>query len=248
MVSLAVAADEAGWDGLFLWDHMWRPADRARAVGDVWVSLAAVAARTSHIRIGPMVVPLARRRPQKVARESVAIDHLSNGRLTMGVGLGVNTGGELERFGEVTDDVDRGVILDEALDVLLQLWSGQTVHHRGTHFTADGVRFLPVPVQHPRIPIWGAAVRDPGRRPLLRAAQLDGIFPVGASVEQVRRMRDRIGEIRGNLEGFDIALQEPVDVEPESLHTAGVTWLLRSIPSDAALVDAMHIASEDPRC
>jgi alkanesulfonate monooxygenase SsuD/methylene tetrahydromethanopterin reductase-like flavin-dependent oxidoreductase (luciferase family) len=79
MVELAVAAERAGWDGIFLWDHMWRPPERATHVGDVWIILTAIAAATAKIRLGPAVVPLARRRPQKVARETVSLDRLSLG-------------------------------------------------------------------------------------------------------------------------------------------------------------------------
>ena len=246
VVEVAVAAEDRGWDGLFLWDHIWRPPDRSKSVGDAWIALAAIATQTSRMRIGPMVVPLARRRPQKVARESVALDHLSGGRLTLGVGLGVNTGGELRRFGEVVDDRERGAVLDEALDVLLALWSGEEVHHKGPHFTAEGVRFQPTSLQQPRIPLWGAARATSGIGPLRRAARLDGIFPVGTSSEQLKRMLATIGEVRGTLDDFDVAMINPQDAQTGPLEDLGVTWSIRSIPDDVSLAQAIQIASTFP--
>src|SRR5947209_3268462 len=89
LADAALAAERAGFDGFFVWDHMLR-AGPARPMADPWVALAAVAARTETIRIGTLVTPLARRRPQKLARETVTLDQLSRGRLILGVGLGVN--------------------------------------------------------------------------------------------------------------------------------------------------------------
>ena len=149
VVDLAVAAEEAGWDGIFLWDHMWRPAHDGIDIADTWVTLSAIATATQRLRLGPTVTPLSRRRPQKVAREAVTLDRLSDGRLTLGVGLGVDTGGELERFGECAVEAVQAERLDEALELLVALWSGAEVNHRGRHFTADGVRFLPGPSNDP---------------------------------------------------------------------------------------------------
>jgi alkanesulfonate monooxygenase SsuD/methylene tetrahydromethanopterin reductase-like flavin-dependent oxidoreductase (luciferase family) len=246
VVRVAVAAEDAGWDGVFLWDHMWRPPDRTTYVGDAWIALAAVAARTSRIRLGPMVVPLARRRPQKVARESVALDHLSQGRLTLGVGLGVNTGGELARFGEIVDDIARGATLDEALEVVLALWSGETVRHAGPHYTVDDVRFRPVPLQLPRIPVWGAVRGDSGAKPLRRAAALDGVFPVGTPPEQLRRVVDVIGEERGGLDDFDVAVLNSSELDPESLADHHVTWVLDALAPDVTEFEAARVASSAP--
>jgi alkanesulfonate monooxygenase SsuD/methylene tetrahydromethanopterin reductase-like flavin-dependent oxidoreductase (luciferase family) len=83
LAELARAAESVGWDGLFLWDRIAYP-PRERAVADPWVALSAIASRTETLRPGPMITPLSRRRVQKVARETVTLDHLSNGRLTLG--------------------------------------------------------------------------------------------------------------------------------------------------------------------
>jgi len=242
VVELAIAAEESGWDGLFLWDHIWRPPERSPSVGDAWVTLSAIAARTTRMRIGPMVVPLARRRPHKVARESVALDHLSAGRLTLGVGLGVDTGGELQRFGEVADDVERGIVLDEALTVLMALWSGEEIHHAGPHFTVDGARFLPTPLQQPRIPVWAAVRGTSGSKPLRRAAQLDGIFPVSTTSDQLKRMLETIGQLRGTLDDFDVAVIDSSEWSSD-LEALGVTWSMQALPAEVTREQAHRIAS-----
>src|SRR5919204_1016951 len=118
---LGRAAESVGWDGLFLWDGIAYP-PRERAVADPWVALSAIASATDTLRLGPMVTPLARRRVHKLAREMVTLDHLSNGRLTLGIGLG--NGDDLEPFGEAVDPRERGRLLDEGLDRLGGLWSG----------------------------------------------------------------------------------------------------------------------------
>ena len=226
VMELAVAAEGAGWDGLFLWDHMWRPPEDVEDVADAWITLAGVAAVTRHIRLGTAITPLTRRRPHKVARETVTLDHLSDGRLTLGVGLGVNTGGELERFGEVADQAVMAERLDEALEVILGLWSGEVVNHHGRYFKVDNVRFQPGPVQRPRIPVWGAANGGCGPKPLRRAARLDGLFPVRTTYEQLAGMLAVIAEERGSMEGFDVAMQVAPDADLRELENAGATWAM----------------------
>jgi len=246
VVEIAVAAEQAGWDGIFLWDHMWRPSGKPQEVADAWICLSAIAVATTRIRLGPMVTPLARRRPQKVARETVTLDRLSAGRLTFGVGLGVDTGGELGRFDEETDDVARGDMLDEALSLLLALWSGQPVRHDGTHFTAEDVSFIPVAVQTPRIPVWAAARGGASARPLRRAATLDGLFPVHATVEQVVTMLEAVTHIRGTLDGYDVAVTTTGGEDPKALGSAGVTWMVRSIAEGAPASAVLTVASAGP--
>jgi alkanesulfonate monooxygenase SsuD/methylene tetrahydromethanopterin reductase-like flavin-dependent oxidoreductase (luciferase family) len=243
LADVAAACEHAGWDGVFVWDHVWRPEQRASEVGDAWISLAAMAGATERVRLGPMVVPLARRRPQVVARASVALDRLSGGRLTMGVGLGVDTGGELARFGEEVDPRRRAERLDEAIDVLRALWSGEPVTHRGQHYLADDVRFRPVPLQ-PRLPIWGAAWGgSPGTRPVRRAARLDGLFPWQVSPEQLREMVSLVATERGSLEGFDVAAVSNDPRTSASMVAAGATWLVHALPEGVTVRDAMRAAT-----
>jgi alkanesulfonate monooxygenase SsuD/methylene tetrahydromethanopterin reductase-like flavin-dependent oxidoreductase (luciferase family) len=173
-VELARAAEAAGWDGYFLWDHVirrqpWKP------MIDPWVTLAAIAVTTERMLLGPMVTPLARRRVSVVARESATLDLLSDGRLRLGVGLGAPDD-EFTRFGEDADPVRRARILDESLEALTALWSGETVNYRGDHIVADDVQFLPRPVAG-RVPVWVAG-GWPGGAPFRRAARHDGVWPV----------------------------------------------------------------------
>lgn len=152
-------AEEARFDGVFLRDHMVRPRRHELAVCDPWTALAAIALRTERITIGTRITPLSRRRPHDVAQQAVAVDYLSSGRLVLGVGLGADNGGELSRLGEITEARARAGALDEGLDLLCRLWSGEPVTHRGHHYRIDGLRFLPRPVQRPRIPIWSPRSR-----------------------------------------------------------------------------------------
>lgn len=244
VADVAAAAEASGFDGVFVWDHIWRDPARVTHVGDAWVTLCAVAARTERIRLGPMVVPLSRRRPQKVARESVALDLLSHGRLTVGVGLGVNTAGELTRFGEQDDPAERAAILDEALELLRSLWSGHEVHHDGPHFRADGVAFLPVACQTPGIPLWGAAQHGSGAAPLRRAARLDGLFPVGVDLDELGSMLEVVRAERGGLDGYDVALVRPPGASVEALEARGVTWVVTALAPTATRDEAFRAASD----
>jgi len=179
VAQLAVEAEEAGWNGFFLWDHInYKPAGSLdpMAIADPWIPLAAIGARTTAIKLGPMVTPLPRRRPWKLARETVTLDHLSGGRLILGVGLGSDGAGEYHDFGEPTDARAHGAMLDEALTILTRLWSGEEVSFQGQHYQLAPVRFLPTPVQQPRIPIWVAGIW-PHKKPFRRAAQFDGVYP-----------------------------------------------------------------------
>src|SRR5215469_9994995 len=106
VAQLAQESEEAGWNGFFLWDHLnykLEGSSDTLAIADPWILLAAIALRTTSIKLGPMVTPLPRRRPWKLARETVTLDHLSGGRLVLGVGLGSDYDGEYSAFGESSD-------------------------------------------------------------------------------------------------------------------------------------------------
>ncbi len=173
-MALARSAEEAGWDGLFLWDHML--AGPGVAVGDPWVTMAAIATATTRLRFGALVTPLPRRRPWVLARQIATLDRLSAGRLVAGIGVGDDGWSEFSSFGEAEDPVVRGEVLDEALDLLQNFLTGNEVHHHGRHFVVDTTALLPRPRQDP-LPIW-AACRWPHRKPLARAARLQGCFPI----------------------------------------------------------------------
>lgn len=237
---LAAEAEEAGWHGVFLWDHLtWRAP--VRQVADPWITLAAAAAATERLRLGPMVTPLARRRPAKVARETVTLDRLSGGRLTLGVGLGSDRfGGELSATGEQLDDRRRAQMLDEALEILTAAWSGRNVHHLGEHYTVDGVQFLPRPVRQ-RVPVWVAGF--PGKiRPLRRAALYDGFFPV--NLEHPGQLAEAVATITGlrqhTTAPYDIAVALPPGTDPAPYAAAGATWWLAEFEPEGVSVDQVR--------
>ena len=234
---IAGEAEKAGWDGCFIWDHLVRSI--VAPVVDPWVALAAIAVRTERIKIGALVTPLARRRPWKLARETVSLDHISNGRLIFGIGLGGSSGQtvEWENFGETVDLHERAEKMEEALEVLLGLWSGKPFSFKGRYFEVKESIFLPPPLQQPRIPIW-AAGNWPHKAPFRRAAKWDGAVPLFNPQEgqdplaQMKELVRFIRDTRGSLDNYEIVYGAP----PASRNSdrlketilpfieAGVTW------------------------
>jgi hypothetical protein len=148
---LAAEAEAAGWDGVFTWDGI--------AIGDAdtydpWVMMAAMAVRTERVRLGAIITPPARRRPWKLARETMTLDRLSKGRLVFPVGLGALDDGAFGNVGEPTDIRTRAELLDESLDIIEGLWTGEPFGYEGRHYRFGPMTFRPTPVQRPRIPIW----------------------------------------------------------------------------------------------
>lgn len=235
LVDLGAATDAAGWDGVFLWDHLYAGLATPFPVADPWVVLGALAGRTQRALIGPMVTPLARRRPEKVAREAVTVDRLSGGRLVLGVGLG-NPPQEFTAFGADADPSLRAARLDEALDVVRGLWRAEPFDHAGTHFTVCDAQFLPPPVAG-TIPVW-AACTTPHRAPLRRAARVEGVVLANTTPEggidplaaaDVRAATDEVHRHRGDLDGFDVAVLSPAVPGPGDLVAyaeAGATWVV----------------------
>jgi alkanesulfonate monooxygenase SsuD/methylene tetrahydromethanopterin reductase-like flavin-dependent oxidoreductase (luciferase family) len=236
---LAAEAEEAGWHGVFVWDHV-RWGAPVRQVADPWITLAAIATATERVRIGTMVTPLARRRPVKVARETATLDQLSGGRLTLGVGLGSDRfGGEFSKTGEQIEDRVRGQMLDESLEILTAAWSGEPVQHRGEHYTVDDVQFLPRPVQRPGVPVWAAGF--PGKiKPMRRAARYDGFFPVNLDhPDQVAEVAATIKDLR-QAGPYDIAVALEPGTDPAPYFEAGATWWLAEFAYDALSVDEVR--------
>ncbi|MFQ5558733.1 MAG: LLM class flavin-dependent oxidoreductase [Acidimicrobiales bacterium] len=240
LMELATAVERHGWDGLYLWDHVLRP--ETRVIIDPWVAMAAMATVTERIRLGPMVTPLSRRRLVKLAREVVTLDLLSRGRITLGLGLGVDSGGELTRLGEVVEPRDRGAILDEGSDVLAALLAGERVRHRGRHHLVDDVVLEPRPIQRPRPPIWCAAVRD-ADPPVRRAARFDGIFPIDIGGARFDRILELVASLRGSLDGFDVCVRAEPDGSPPDYAERGATWMVVAWPAVVDL-DELHAAVE----
>jgi alkanesulfonate monooxygenase SsuD/methylene tetrahydromethanopterin reductase-like flavin-dependent oxidoreductase (luciferase family) len=248
LAELGEAAERAGWDGFFLWDHVYyRPP--MQAVTDPWIALAAIATRTRRVALGPMVTPLARRRPHVVARQIVALDHLSAGRAVLGVGLGLDSsGGEFERFAEETDVGRRAQHFDEALGLLTALLSGGHVDHVGAHYRAADVRFLPTPLQE-HLPIWVAA-RWPHRRPLRRAARHDGVFVIDLEPDDVPAAIAVIEAERPDLmRPYDVVVHDQAGADPHRWAHTGATWLLATFDPFAVTVDEVRsvIADGPPR-
>jgi alkanesulfonate monooxygenase SsuD/methylene tetrahydromethanopterin reductase-like flavin-dependent oxidoreductase (luciferase family) len=222
VADLAARAEDRGWDGFFLWDHV-AYAEPVRRVADPWITLAAIAVATERVRIGPLVTPLARRRPHQLARETVTLDRLSGGRLILGVGLGSNRTGEFEpeRFGEEGAPRERARLLDEGLEKLTGYWNGG---------------FEPGPVT--RIPIWVASTW-PNRKPLKRAARFDGLFPIDlpepAALAELRR------EVLALREGpdapFELVVDNPPGTDPQPWRAAGATWCLTGFGTDPTVAE-----------
>jgi alkanesulfonate monooxygenase SsuD/methylene tetrahydromethanopterin reductase-like flavin-dependent oxidoreductase (luciferase family) len=213
LAELAAQAEVSGWDGFFLWDQIkYRPP--TEAVADPWIALSAIACSTEKLRIGPLVTPLARRRVQKVARETATLDHLSQGRLTFGVGLGGDQNGEFEPFGDPGDPKERAQILDQSLEQLSDFWSGE---------------FKPTPVQQPRIPVWVAG-RWPNRRPLRRAARWDGFFPIDLTgPDDLAVFAEELSErLADRSKPFDLVVEREPGGDAEPWEAAGATWVLTS--------------------
>lgn len=212
MAQLAARTEERGWDGFFVWDHVaYR--EPVRSVADPWITLAAVAAATERVTIGPLVTPIPRRRPHQLARETVTLDRLSGGRLVLGVGLGSTRTGEFdpERFGEEGDPRARARLLDDGLERLSSYWDGE---------------FEPRPVQRPRIPVWVAATW-PNRRPLRRAARWDGLFPVEVpGPPALAELRAEVEEQRAGGGPFDYVVTNPAGTAAAPWIEAGATWCL----------------------
>lgn len=251
LAEVARETERTGWDGFFLWDHvlLW-----PTPTVDPWVALSAAAMRTRRIRLGTVVTPLPRRRPVKLAREAVSLDHLSRGRLILGVGTGDGPW-EWDRLGEEPNPRVRGAMLDEGLELLDKLWSGEPVLHAGTHYRFGGgfgleapdptpTPFLPRPLQRPRVPVWVAGVW-PNRPPFRRAARWDGVVPRvrggrfsrAATPEELREIVAYVRARRPADRPFDVVASGGTagqdrarDAETVSAHAAaGATWWLEDV-------------------
>ena len=257
LAELSRLAEDSGWNGVFLEDYIVWQSDQSVPTYDPWVALAAIAMQTKHIRLGTTVTPLARRRPWKLAREAVTIDHLSNGRLILGVGLGdtgesVGSDISFTHFNEMTDAKERAHMLDEALEILTGLWNGEPFHYEGQYYQVQEVTFLPRPVQSPRIPIWVGG-GFPLKGPTQRAARWDGACLYKHKThflmaDDIRALRDLVERQRGSLVGYDIkvggsARHSGWEEERErirSLAEAGATWWTEYIPPDSGDLETVR--------
>ena len=244
LAELAHLAEDAGWDGVFLEDYIMHWCNQATY--DPWIALAAMAMNTKHITLGITVTPLPRRRPWKIAREAVTLDHLSQGRFVLGVGIGNGKDADFAHLSEETNDRQRAAMLDEALEIIVGLWSGQPFSYQGEHFNLQEVTFLPKPLQQPRIPIWVGG-GWPLKGPTQRAIRWDGSCMYKHTnggewqdwtPEDVQALRSMLETQRGTNAQFDIKVggrERRDDLEQErefmqSIAEAGVTWHGEFIP------------------
>ena len=236
VAELAGELEAAGWDGAFYWDGI--------NIGDMetydpWVVMAAMAMSTGRVRIGAMLTPPARRRPWKLARETMTLDRLSGGRLVLPVGLGTLDDGGFSKVGEPTDRRVRAGLLDESLDILTGLWSGEPFSYEGQHYRLEEMTFLPRPVQRPRIPIWVVGAW-PSEKSMNRALRYDGLLAYTTrgevTPEDIRAMKAYVEENRSQDTPFDIIWEgETPGDDPERaaqivrpFAEAGVTWWIES--------------------
>lgn len=228
---MAREAEQAGWDGFFVWEPVWGI--------DAWIQLAAAAMQTTRIRLGTMISPLSRMRPWDMAGKIATLDNLSNGRVTLAVGLGaIDTG--FTQFGEVTDRKTRAELLDESLDIIVGLWRGQPFSYSGKHYTVQACDFMPPPppVQQPRVPIWVVGVWGKPKS-IARVLKYDGWLPTTATDAgamqlgapgQIAAFRAEHGRahdiiVEGVTPGDDRAKAQDI-LEP--WRAAGATWWIEA--------------------
>ncbi len=230
---LAAAAEEAGWDGLFVWEPVWGV--------DAWVALGLAAVRTSKIRLGTMLTPPSRRRPWELASQVATVDRISDGRVTLSVGLGATDSG-FETFGEECDRKIRAELMDECLAIMCGLWAGQPFAFSGSHYTVQPSEFPTIgnTAQHPRVPIWCVGALGRGKS-MSRALRWDGIIPQvidPASDIGVRQPSlDEIVELRALVDAdpdvsadFDIVVEgQWTEHSPSAYKEAGATWWIESM-------------------
>lgn len=233
VVELAEAAEAAGWEAISLWDHahFWG------GVGDPWVTLAAVAARTSRIRLVTGVSPVPRYRPHLLARALHALDSLSGGRAVFGAGLGVPQ--DLDPLGDGENAATRAAMTDEALPLIARWCEGATVDHDGPHYRAVAAQVCPAPAGG-RPPIWIGGLSHPALR---RAAGWEGWF--AGCIDEQRRVHvgpDRVARAVATLAELGAAADSAVAVngttepgDPSGTDlvgryaAAGATWWFESL-------------------
>jgi alkanesulfonate monooxygenase SsuD/methylene tetrahydromethanopterin reductase-like flavin-dependent oxidoreductase (luciferase family) len=262
IIALAEQAEAAGWDGVFYYDGISIP---GMDLYDPWVVLAGIAARTSRVRLGAIITPPSRRRPWKLAHETVTLDQLSNGRVILPVGLGTR---DDRAFGGVGEEMDlriRAELVDESLEILQRAWTGEPVHFDGHHYHVHDFTLRPPAVQRPGIPIWVVAAW-PRPKSVARALRYDGIipqmpagdgFPGRPTPEAIRAIADFARERRPAGAGaFDVVTDgsTPADdplaareaVAPFA--SAGATWWIE-VDWENTTLDSLRrrVAAGPPR-
>jgi alkanesulfonate monooxygenase SsuD/methylene tetrahydromethanopterin reductase-like flavin-dependent oxidoreductase (luciferase family) len=237
VTKLAIEAEKSGWDGFFLWDHIINTEGFPQTI-DPFIALTSVAENTEKIHIGTTVTPVPRRRPWKLARETVTLDILSEGRLILGIGLGGPS--EFSVMNEEPNLRIMAQMADEQLEILNGLWSGEEFSYTGEHYKIDKVKFLPRPVQRPRIKLWGAGTW-PKKGPFRRAAKLDGVVPLTVDYtnpltpDDYRKMIEYMKKhgLRGPYDVVEISFDATKNDEKKKsildFQDAGVNWWLELV-------------------
>ena len=242
VVDIALAAEGNGWDAVFVWDHLLRPVEQATYIADPWIMMTAIAMQTERVKIGPMVTPIARRRPLKLAREIATLDLASRGRLILGLGLGVDSGGELTRTDEELDPKVRGSMLEEGVRLLDQMLRGEHVVHRGAHYMVDGITLQPTGMQQPRVPFW-LATRGDNLAPVRRAARYEGLCPTVITPDRLAELVEVVEKERGSLDGYDFALMTTPDHPIEEFEKRGATWAIHEMKPHNTIPEIMDVVS-----
>lgn len=240
LADVARTAEQAGWDGVFVWDHLWNRTMVPFA--DPFVTLAAIATATERVVIGTMVTALPRRRPQLVAQATTSLDRLSNGRMVLGLGLGVDSYGEYSVFDEpAADDRARAAALDSGIGLLVQMLAGGPVAGAGGRVTT------PAGVHEPRVPIWiaGRAGLSAGPRRVHRHG-LEGLALVGADAWTPHDVAAALSA--GDLEAaeIDVVLVGGTHPDPEALGAAGATWCVPEVLPGVTASTALAMAATPP--
>ena len=261
LVELAQLAENSGWDGFFIWDHILLTGS-GLPVADAITTLAAIASKTDQIKLGPMVTPIPRRRPWKLAKELITLDHLSGGRIVLGAGIG-NPDWEFTLFGEDPSLSVRAEKLDEGLEIISQMCSGE-IEYYGKHYEVQSEKIGPASLQKPRIPVWIAGTYG-FKAPFRRATRWDGVFPLRMNIDellqpsesirnwssmwlnpsQLSEIKEIVLRIRGSLDGFDVVnsgstLRDSAKAAEEKVkiyENVGASWWLEWILDDPSLVD-----------
>jgi hypothetical protein len=240
LADVALAAEQADWDGVFVWDHLW---NRTLApFADPFVTLAAMAMATERVVIGTMVAALPRRRPQLVAQSTTSLDRLSNGRMVLGLGLGVDSYGEYSLFDEpAVDDRARAAALDAGIGLLRQMLAGEPVDAAGGRVTTVAS------VRQPRVPIWiaGRAALSAGPR-RVRRHRLEGLALVDADVWTPQHVTGALSAGDLTAGEIDVALVGGSHPDADALAAAGATWCIPEILPGATAADALAIAATPP--
>ncbi len=252
-IKLAKSAEECGWEGFFIWDHVFLPWSPDEHVLDSWSILAAIATQTNKLTLGTTVTPLARRRPMVVARQAITIEKLSGGRFILGVGLGGTE--EFKALGEEEDPKIRGEMLDESLEILKGLWSGKPFTFDGKHYKIkEPVKFKPAG----KIKIWVGG-NWPNKKPFRRAAKYDGVFPLKAGSDpsiypqDLQEIMSYIRKYRKSTESFEFVKSiytikdKEHDVYIHDFIDVGVAWLLEAFwPGRCSLKEIQERIEQGP--